>query len=279
MKTDSLFYKLFQSVPSLFFELIEETQVSSYRFDSVEVKQTSFRCDGVFLPDENTAETPIYFVEVQWQKDEELYARLFTEIFLYLRHHPEQQFWRAVLIYPQRSSEGTINPAYEVLIKSEQVQRIYLEDLQNTQPLSWGLKILKLIIESEEKTVQEAPQILNEIKRETLPISLESIEELVQTIIVYKFPQLSRQEIARMLGLAESITQTRVYQEGRQEGKQEGRQEGECQLIIKQLQRRFGELSAEEKAKIEGLSSSELESLGGALLDFTGRSNLTEWLR
>ena len=74
-----------------------------------------------------------------------------------------------------------------------------------------------------------------------------------------------------MLGLAESITQTRVYQEGKQEG--------ECQLIIKQLQRRFGELSAEEKAKIEGLSSSELESLGEALLDFTGRSNLTEWLK
>ena len=271
MKTDSLFYQLFQSVPSLFFELIEDTQASGYRFDSVEVKQTSFRCDGVFLPDENTAETPIYFVEVQWEKDEELYARLFSEIFLYLRHHPDQQFWRAVLIYPRQSSEGTINPAYEVLIKSEQVQRIYLEDLQEIQPLSWGLKLFRLIIESESKAAEEASEILREIKTETLPISLESIEELVQTIIVYKFPQLSRQEIAKMLGLAESITQTRVYQEGKQEG--------ECQLIIKLLQRRFGELSAEEKAKIEHLSSTELESLGEALLDFTTRSNLTEWLK
>ncbi|PNW38869.1 UNVERIFIED_CONTAM: hypothetical protein BEN50_15575 [Euhalothece sp. KZN 001] len=85
MKTDSLFYKLFQNVPELFFELIQETNSSAYQFDSVEVKQTSFRCDGVFLPDENTAETPIYFVEVQWQKDETLYGRLFSEIFLYLR--------------------------------------------------------------------------------------------------------------------------------------------------------------------------------------------------
>ena len=77
-----------------------------------------------------------------------------------------------------------------------------------------------------------------------------------------------------MLGLADSITQTRVYQEGREEGLQEG----EYKLIIKLLERRFGELSAEEKAKIEQLSSSELESLGEALLDFTTRSNLTQWL-
>ncbi|PNW38868.1 UNVERIFIED_CONTAM: hypothetical protein BEN50_15570 [Euhalothece sp. KZN 001] len=274
MKTDSLFYKLFQNVPELFFELIQETNPSSYQFDSVEVKQTSFRCDGVFLPDENTAETPIYFVEVQWQKDETLYGRLFSEIFLYLRHHPEQQFWRAVLIYPQRSSEGTIDPAYEVLINSEQVKRIYLEDLQETQPDSWGLKIFKLMIESESNAAQEAQEILQEIKRETFPVSSESIEELVETIIVYKFPQLSRKEIAKMLGLADSITQTRVYQEGREEGLQEG----EYKLIIKLLERRFGELSAEEKAKIEQLSSSELESLGEALLDFKTRSNLTQWL-
>ncbi|AFZ50583.1 Rpn family recombination-promoting nuclease/putative transposase [Dactylococcopsis salina] len=274
MKTDSLFYKLFQNVPELFFELIQETNPSSYQFDSVEVKQTSFRCDGVFLPDENTAETPIYFVEVQWQKDETLYGRLFSEIFLYLRHHPEQQFWRAVLIYPQRSSEGTIDPAYEVLINSEQVKRIYLEDLAKTQTNSWGLKIFKLMIESESKAAQEAQEILREIKQETFPVSSASIEELVETIIVYKFPQLSRKEIAKMLGLADSITQTRVYQEGLQEGEYKL-----IKLIIKQLQHRFGELSAEEKAKIEQLSSSELESLGEALLDFTARSNLTQWLK
>ena len=176
-----------------------------------------------------------------------------------------------MLIYPQRSSEGKIDPAYEVLINSEQVKRIYLEDLAKTQTNSWGLKIFKLMIESESKAAQEAQEILREIKQETFPVSSASIEELVETIIVYKFPQLSRKEIAKMLGLADSITQTRVYQEGLQEG--------EYKLIIKQLQHRFGELSAEEKAKIEQLSSSELESLGEALLDFTDRSNLTQWLK
>jgi len=42
----------------------------------------SFRIDGVFLP-QNVA-VPIYFVEVQFQKDVGFYSRFLTEIFMYL---------------------------------------------------------------------------------------------------------------------------------------------------------------------------------------------------
>ncbi|WP_441338662.1 DUF2887 domain-containing protein [Microcystis sp. M59BS1] len=55
MKTDTIFYQLFQSFPSIFFELIQLpiNEANNYRFDSVEVKQLSFRLDGVFLPQNN----------------------------------------------------------------------------------------------------------------------------------------------------------------------------------------------------------------------------------
>jgi len=55
MKTDTIFYQLFQSFPSIFFELIQLpiSEANNYRFDSVEVKQLSFRLDGVFLPQNN----------------------------------------------------------------------------------------------------------------------------------------------------------------------------------------------------------------------------------
>jgi hypothetical protein len=45
MKTDTIFYQLFQSFPSIFFELIQLpiSEANNYRFDSVEVKQLSFR--------------------------------------------------------------------------------------------------------------------------------------------------------------------------------------------------------------------------------------------
>lgn len=80
MKTDSIFYRLFQTFPSAFFELIDRqaSEASAYEFASVELKQTAFRIDGVFLPIVNQREQPIYFLEVQFQKDPELYARLFS---------------------------------------------------------------------------------------------------------------------------------------------------------------------------------------------------------
>lgn len=48
---------------------------------------------------------------------------------------------------------------------------------------------------------------------------------LIETIIVYKLPQKSREEIAAMLNLS-ALKQTRFYQEVKQEGVEEGREEG-----------------------------------------------------
>ncbi|MCA2689708.1 Rpn family recombination-promoting nuclease/putative transposase, partial [Microcystis sp. M037S2] len=102
MKTDTIFYQLFQSFPSIFFELIELpiNEANNYRFDSVEVKQLSFRLDGVFLPQNNNPQTPIYFCEVQFQEDEAFYRRFFTEIFLYLSKTDLTNDWRGVIVYP-----------------------------------------------------------------------------------------------------------------------------------------------------------------------------------
>ncbi len=83
VKTDSIFYRLFQTFPESFFDLLNlppET-VNHYQFSSLEVKQLAFRLDGVFIPD--NLNDPIYFVEVQFQKDERFYSRFFSEIFLY----------------------------------------------------------------------------------------------------------------------------------------------------------------------------------------------------
>ena len=70
LKTDTIFYQLFQHFPKFFFELIGEanTDINNYQFTSPEVKQRSFRFDGLFLPVTDSPELPIYFVEVQFQK-------------------------------------------------------------------------------------------------------------------------------------------------------------------------------------------------------------------
>jgi predicted transposase YdaD len=51
MKRDSIYYQIFKRFPGLLFELIDyrPEQAQNYRFESVEVKETAFRIDGVVL--------------------------------------------------------------------------------------------------------------------------------------------------------------------------------------------------------------------------------------
>ncbi len=51
------------------FELVEQppANAENYRFESVEVKEPTFRIDGVFLPPPETSPQTIFFAEVQFQ--------------------------------------------------------------------------------------------------------------------------------------------------------------------------------------------------------------------
>ena len=70
-----------------------------------------------------------------------------------------------------------------------------------------------------------------------------------------------------------------IYQEWREEFLQEGEERGERSLILRQLTRRIGEVAPEMRAQIQGLPLAQLESLGEALLDFTGADDLSEWMQ
>ena len=105
MRTDTIFYQLFQTFPSLLFELISQspTEAQGYQFSSREIKELAFRFDGVFLPAANATHQPIYFIEVQFQAKSDFYWRYFTEIFLYLGQYKPHYDWRAVAIFASRN--------------------------------------------------------------------------------------------------------------------------------------------------------------------------------
>lgn len=134
MRTDSLFYELFNTSPGIFFELIGRpaTEASNYEFRSVEVKEPDFRIDGVFVPSSNSSAQTVYFVEVQFQKDQLLYHRFFAEMFVYLNQNPATRDWQAVVVYPRRSLEPNESNLYRALLESPQVQRVYLDELALT---------------------------------------------------------------------------------------------------------------------------------------------------
>jgi predicted transposase/invertase (TIGR01784 family) len=88
MRRDTIFYQLFRQSPTLLFELISQPPVDAerYTFDSVKVKETSFRTDGVFVPPSPSG--IVFFCEVQFQPDELLYERMLSEISIYTYCNP-----------------------------------------------------------------------------------------------------------------------------------------------------------------------------------------------
>ncbi|ABA21505.1 conserved hypothetical protein [Trichormus variabilis ATCC 29413] len=68
-----------------------------------------------------------------------------------------------------------------------------------------------------------------------------------------------------------------IYQEILAEGEQIGERR-ERSLILRQLQKRVGELPENVGDRLETLSLEQLENLGEALLDFTNLAYLFLWL-
>lgn len=281
MRRDSIFYYLFRQAPALLSELVPDppANADAYRFDSVAVKEPRFEIDGVFLPPEGEPGA-VFFVEVQFQKDERLYERIFAEAALYF-YRMRERFtdWQVVIIYPSRSTEQSDLFPHRSFLNGGQTHRIYLDELGDIRqlPLWVGLMVLTTI--DEEQAPEEARELLSRAQA-IPPAESRVIIDMVVTIISYRFGQITRQEVERMLNI--TFEETGVYQEVREdamrEGLQAGRQEEAASLIVRQLGKRFGKLPEDIRASISALPLTVLEELGEALLDFSDVSEVQSWL-
>jgi predicted transposase YdaD len=291
MHTDPLFYRIFQERPATVFELagLAVPPPGAYRMHAEEVKQTAFRLDGVLLPDPGTPGLPLVFAESQFYADPWFYARWLASIFLYLFRQRVTGPWRAVVVFPDRSFDIGETRPYDDMNRGGTLHRVYLEDLLGRPGLGPGARLARLVVMDREPLLAEARALIDE---QTAAGQREATLDLIETVLVYKFPLLSRQEIQIMLHLPVSdLKKTRFYQEVFREGAEQGEKRGEKRgakrgvllgqlaLVRRQLQVRVGTPTPEQQARIERLSADELGALGEALLDFTGPEDLDRWLR
>ena len=273
MKTDTLFYRLFLRKPKLALELLGlDYTGDSYCFSSEEIKQTAFRIDGLFKPVSDDPEQPIIFVEVQYQVDNDFYGRLFSELTLYLYLKKPERDWLILLIYPSRSIEKKASIEFLPFLNLPQVHRIYLEDYQDRTDLSPSLEFIRLIVSDKQQTISRAKDLAERLDK----VDVEGLD-LIETILVYKLPHLSREEIKQMLSVYEvKLQDTRFYQEVSAEGAQE-----ECiKLLSRLLRRKFG-VQPELETILQSFPTyplEKLEDLADALLDFNAMPDLETWL-
>ena len=191
MRRDSIFYKLFQQSPTLLFELLTNppTNADAYRFDSVAVKEPKFEIDGVFLPPENEGAGVVYFCEVQFQKDEQLYERVFAESSLYFyRNRGRFSDWQVVIIYPTRSIEQSDIHPHRTLLNGHQVHRVYLDELGDIRDLPLWVALMVLTTVDEDQAPAQARYLLARTREEVPSTSSRAIIEMLRQRGLGGFP-------------------------------------------------------------------------------------------
>lgn len=114
-------------------------------------------------------------------------------------------------MYGTRSCEPREARAHTPLLELPQVHLIYLDELAEIAEESLELELIRLIIELSPQAIEQARQLVQRSQTSPSRLSSSVIIEMLETIIVYKFPHLSWQEVEAMFGLSE-LKQTRVYQ-------------------------------------------------------------------
>jgi predicted transposase/invertase (TIGR01784 family) len=233
VRRDAIFYQIFKRFPSLLFTLLEHPpeQAQGYRFESVEVKEPTFRIDGVFLPPEDAASRVVYFSEFQFQPDEVLYHRFFSESLQYLYRNPTlYDDWYGVVIFPSRSMEPANTTIHRSLLDGPQVQRFYLDEMGDPGHQPIGVSLMQLTIAPESQMADRAKQLMGRVDQEdTGLLARNEIIDVITTIAVYKFAELSREEVEAMLGI--TLQETRIYRDAKEEGREEGREQREAEML------------------------------------------------
>ncbi|RIZ69518.1 MAG: DUF4351 domain-containing protein [Methylococcales bacterium] len=145
-----------------------------------------------------------------------------------------------------------------------------------------------MIASDEQQTITRAKELADRLDK----VDLDGLD-FIETILVYKLPHLSREEIRKMLSLYEvELKQTRFYQEisaeerkegeliGEQKGLQKGLQEECVKLLSRLLRRKFG-VQPELETLLQDFPNyplEKLEDLADALLDFNAMADLETWL-
>jgi predicted transposase/invertase (TIGR01784 family) len=252
MRTDSIFYKIFQTLPDTLFALIgEPTELAKvYEFKSVEIKELAFRIDGVFVSQQT--EYPIYFLEVQFQKDNSFYWRFFCEIFIYLRQYQPEQDWQAVVIFPSRIVEPEFPKQFRALLPH--LHRIYLDELPITPNQVIGINIAELVISGTDIAIATAKTLITQTRQQVNNLGLQEIVlDLIKAILVYKLGKDKDLELKAMF-TKDDMRKAWLVQEFMAEAKVEALQEVAVNLL------KIG-ISAEQVSVATGLSVAQLESL------------------
>ncbi len=101
---------------------------------------------------------------------------------------------------------------------------MYLDELGDIRQLPLWVSLMVLTTVSEAQAATKAKELLSRSRQEMPPAESRVIIDMVVTIISYRFRQITRQEVEKMLDI--TFEETGVYKEVKEEAMREGLREG-----------------------------------------------------
>lgn len=277
MKTDTLFYELFQAAPQTFFELLQVTPTCPYRFESITVKTSEKRIDGVLEPTQ--AGAMIYFLEVQDSEDHTIYWREMREVSTYFeqRPHLKDHEWQATVLWLNKKDDPGFGTLQSLARKPKpRLVSISLVQLLKKLPeTSLALNVLRPLIAKNEREVrQNVVQWVKNIQQtpDLGPTVEERLISVMSQLVEQKFKTLSYKELTQMLRL------TPLRETG---SVMEVRIEDHIEIVQRLIQRKFAfspDLTAALGADLQKLDLADLKALIDQILDIATFEQLEIWI-
>lgn len=236
--------------------------------DAITFLQTSEQILHLEFQTQPTSEPPLPLRMLDyWVRLYRKYRRPIQQFIIFL------QATTSEVVFTEEFVTETTRHRYRVIRMWEQNPAIFLNDraLLPLAPLAEtnSPETLLTQVAAEVAKIEAIEQRRNVLAAVQIIAGLRYDKTLIQ--------QLLREDIMRESVIYQDILQQGVRQ-GVQQGREEGREEGEASLIIRQLTRRFGELSPEVIQRIRSLSLPQLDALGEELLDFTEIAEVVTFL-
>jgi predicted transposase/invertase (TIGR01784 family) len=273
---DNLCKRLAEESPATFAQwllgtiqvLKTELSLEPISADAITFLQTSEQILHLEFQTQPTSEPPLPLRMLDyWVRLYRKYRRPIQQFIIFL------QATTSEVVFTEEFVTETTRHRYRVIRMWEQNPAIFLNDraLLPLAPLAQtnSPETLLTQVAAEVAKIEAIEQRRNVLAAVQIIAGLRYDKTLIQ--------QLLREDIMRESVIYQDILQQGVRQ-GVQQGREEGRGEGEASLIIRQLTRRFGELSPELIQRIRSLSLPQLDALGEELLDFTEIAEVVTFL-
>ncbi len=268
MKTDKQLCLIFEANPQWLFELTGLPSPGPCRFQSMSLKAIEQTADGVLIPDSDDG--VITILEIQFQRDEEIYLRVVMEMVL-VQQKMRGRKVQGVILFVDSSLDPRTEPwCHFVSVRSLADTLARLAAEHPAHPLVAVFQ--PLMQEDAEKLEQQAAGCYNQIECSGLDEPLKSV--LLEVFINWleqRFVDKGKAEIEKMLvGQLPDLRETQSgkdliaigVQEGIEKGIEQGLhagiEKGKRESLVQVLESRFGPLDSALIEQVEAIKGAEL---------------------